>query len=291
MLVLAFAFTGAHIHNSAVFHKYEHTVNLSSAQNNSTAGPDNQTGKPSASSVDPDEISRFGALSDRWWAADGEFSALHRLNPVRLAYIRDRAVAHFNGDEGSLRPLSGLKVLDLGCGGGILSEPLHRMGADLVSIDASEDGIRAAREHAQANGLDMDYRCTTAEALAASGETFDIVVAMEIIEHVADVDGFVDTCIALLKPGGLFFAATLNRTPKSYALAIVGAEYLLRWVPRGTHDWRKFVRPSELARGLRRNGLKTDDVSGVTLDIASGEWRKSDDTAVNYMLAGHKPAT
>lgn len=244
-----------------------------------------------ANSVDPAEISRFGALADRWWAEDGEFSALHRLNPVRLAWIRDHAVKHFDGDATSLKPLAGLRVLDLGCGGGLLSEPLHRMGADLVSIDASEDGIQAARAHADASGLEMDYRCTTAEDLAASGEQFDIVIAMEIIEHVADVDGFLDTCCALTKPGGLFFAATMNRTPKSYAMAIVGAEYVLRWVPRGTHDWRKFVRPSELARGLRRNGLATSEVTGVTLDIASGEWRQSEDTAVNYMLcATSRPA-
>jgi 2-polyprenyl-6-hydroxyphenyl methylase / 3-demethylubiquinone-9 3-methyltransferase len=279
MVVLALVV--AHIHNSAAFHKHEAPVNLSPEQKN-TAGS-------SSISVDPDEISRFGALADRWWAADGEFSALHKLNPVRLTYIRDHAQQHFFGGQAdTLKPLAGLRVLDLGCGGGLLSEPLHRMGAELVSIDASEDGIRAAREHAQANGLEMDYRCTTAEELVVAGEKFDIVVAMEIIEHVADVDGFVDTCCALVKSGGLFFAATLNRTPKSYALAIVGAEYLLRWVPRGTHDWRRFVRPSELARGLRRNGLKTDKVTGVTLDIASGEWRQSEDTAVNYMLSANK---
>lgn len=270
----------AHIHNSAPFHKYEAPVNLSPEQKNSTG--------PSSISVDPDEISRFGALADRWWAADGEFSALHKLNPVRLTYIRDRALEHFGGEADTLKPLAGLRVLDLGCGGGLLSEPLHRMGAELVSIDASEDGIRAAREHAEVNGLEMDYRCTTAEELVTAGEKFDVVVAMEIIEHVADVDGFVDTCCALIKPGGLFFAATLNRTPKSYALAIAAAEYILRWVPRGTHDWRRFVRPSELARGLRRNGLTTDKVTGVTLNIASGEWRESSDTAVNYMLSAKK---
>ncbi len=255
-------------------------MNLSPEQKNSTG--------PSSISVDPDEISRFGALADRWWAADGEFSALHKLNPVRLTYIRDRALEHFGGEADTLKPLAGLRVLDLGCGGGLLSEPLHRMGAELVSIDASEDGIRAAREHAEVNGLEMDYRCTTAEELVTAGEKFDVVVAMEIIEHVADVDGFVDTCCALIKPGGLFFAATLNRTPKSYALAIAAAEYILRWVPRGTHDWRRFVRPSELARGLRRNGLTTDKVTGVTLNIASGEWRESSDTAVNYMLSAKK---
>ena len=261
-------------------------MNLSPEQNNSSPQASN--------SVDLDEISRFGALADRWWAADGEFSALHKLNPVRLGFIRDTALAHFAdkalNKAASLKPLAGLRVLDLGCGGGLLSEPLHRMGADLVSIDASEDGIRAAKEHAEANGLEMDYRCTTAEELAAAGEQFDIVVAMEIIEHVADVNGFLDTCSALVKPGGLFFAATLNRTPKSYALAIAAAEYILRWVPRGTHDWRKFVRPSELARGLRRNGLTTDQVTGVTLDIASGDWRQSDDTAVNYMLSAQRLA-
>jgi len=241
-------------------------------------------------SVDPGEIAQFGALADRWWDPQGAFAALHKLNPVRLAYIRDAATAHFNLPGDTLRPLEGLKALDIGCGGGLLSEPLARMGAHVTGIDASDEGIAAARDHAGTVGLTIDYRHRSAEALAASGETFDIVLTMEILEHVADIDGFVAASTALVKPGGLMFAATLNRTAKSFASAIVAAEYLLRWVPRGTHDWKKFVKPSELARGLRAGGLDVRDVSGVGLDGLSGDWKKIDDTSVNYMLSAAKPA-
>ena len=243
-----------------------------------------------APSVDSAEIAQFSALAGRWWDPDGEFAALHKLNPVRLAYIRDCAAAHFALERDGLRPLAGLRVLDIGCGGGLLSEPMARLGADITGIDASERGIKAARAHAAEVGLEIDYRHITAEALAAAGEAYDIVLAMEIIEHVADIDGFLATACALVKPGGLLFAATLNRTVKSYASAIVAAEELLRWVPRGTHDWKKFVKPSELARALRTGGLAVQDVSGVTLNGATGDWRKSGDTAVNYMLHAVKTA-
>ena len=247
-----------------------------------------QTSTP-ASSVDQAEIDQFGALADRWWDANGEFAALHKLNPVRLAYIRDTAVDHFGLESGTLRSLAGLRILDIGCGGGLLCEPLVRMGATVTGIDASPDGIEAAQNHAREVGLKIDYRHVTAESLAAAGDSYDIVLAMEIIEHVADVDGFVAAATALVRPGGLMFAATLNRTPKSYASAIVAAEYLLRWVPRGTHDWKKFVKPSELARALRSGGLDLADVSGVTLDGRSGDWIRSDDTSVNYMLSAARP--
>jgi len=238
--------------------------------------------------VDQAEVAQFGALADRWWDVDGEFSALHKLNPLRLAYIRDTAIDHFGLESGTLRPLEGLRILDIGCGGGLLCEPLVRMGAAVTGIDASPEGIEAAQNHARTVGLKIDYRHVTAESLAEAGDRYDIVLAMEIIEHVADVDGFLAAATALVRPGGLMFAATLNRTAKSYASAIVAAEYLLRWVPRGTHDWKKFVKPSELARGLRAGGLDLADVSGVTLDGRSGDWVKSDDTSVNYMLSAVK---
>jgi len=249
---------------------------------------ENSAKKFEDTSVDPSEIRQFGALADRWWAPDGEFAALHKLNPVRLAYIRDAAIAHFSLESDTLRPLEGLKVLDVGCGGGLLCEPLARMGAEITGIDASDQGIEAARDHAGKVGLAINYRHLTAEALADEGETYDIVLAMEILEHVADIDAFVATCSSLVKPDGLLFAATLNRTPKSYAAAIVAAEYLLRWVPRGTHDWKKFVKPSELARGLRGSGLDVRDITGVTLDGRTGDWVTTEDTSVNYMLRAVK---
>lgn len=248
----------------------------------------NSAEKIADASVDPAEIRQFGALADRWWAPDGEFAALHKLNPVRLGYVRDAAIAHFGLESQTLRPLEGLKVLDVGCGGGLLCEPLRRMGAEITGIDASDQGIEAARDHAGKVGLTINYRHLTAEALVAEGETYDIVLAMEILEHVADIDSFIATCGRLVKPGGLMFAATLNRTPKSYAAAIVAAEYLLRWVPRGTHDWKKFVKPSELARGLRGSGLQITDITGVTMDGRTGDWVTTDDTAVNYMLRAVK---
>jgi 2-polyprenyl-6-hydroxyphenyl methylase/3-demethylubiquinone-9 3-methyltransferase len=243
-----------------------------------------------APSVDAAEIAQFSALAGRWWDPEGEFAALHKLNPVRLAYIRDAAIAHFGLKRDTLRPLEGLRVLDIGCGGGLLCEPLARMAAAVSGVDASDAGIEAARAHAGEVGLAIDYRHATAEALAAAGESYDIVLAMEVIEHVADVDGFIATACALVRPGGLMFAATLNRTPKSFAAAIVAAEYLLRWVPRGTHDWKKFVKPSELARSLRAGGLEVHDISGVTLDGRTGDWIKSTDPSVNYLLSAAKPA-
>lgn len=240
--------------------------------------------------VDPAEIRRFAALAEEWWSPDGKFRPLHALNPIRLAFIREQAVRRFGLDPARRWPLEGLDAIDIGCGGGLLAEPVRRMGARLIGLDADAEGLAVARHHASEVGLEIDYRLGSAEELAASGAQFNLVLAMEILEHVADRDAFLDACAALTRPGGLFIAATLNRTVKAFALAVVGAEYLLRWLPAGTHDWRKFVRPSELASGLRRNGLQVEALTGVAYDPISGTWRLSPDLDVNYMLAASKAA-
>ena len=239
-----------------------------------------------ATTIDPEDVARFSAIANEWWDPDGKFKPLHRFNPIRLQYIRDRLCAQFGRDTQSLRPFDGLRVLDVGCGGGLISEPLSRMGADVTGIDASDRNVGTARVHAEKSGLDIDYRVTTVEELAAMGDTFDAVISMEVVEHVADVDLFLDGCATLMDANGAIVLATLNRTPKSFAFGIVGAEYIMRWLPRGTHDWKKFVRPSELARGLRRNRVSVDDISGLTFNPLSGEWKISNDVSVNYVLFG-----
>lgn len=241
-------------------------------------------------SVDPDEIDRFSALAETWWDADGPMRPLHRLNPVRLAYIRDKLCRQFDRDGASLRPLEGLTIVDVGCGGGLLSEPLARLGADVVGIDAAAENIGVAQAHAEETGLTIDYRCTTAEALAADGARFDAVVSMEVVEHVADLDAFLAALAQLTKPDGAVLLSTLNRTSKAWALAIVGAEYVLRWLPRGTHDWRKFVKPAELVRKSRHAGIALEDVTGLSLDIRSRDWRLSPDRDVNYLAYGRTAA-
>jgi 2-polyprenyl-6-hydroxyphenyl methylase/3-demethylubiquinone-9 3-methyltransferase len=244
------------------------------------------TGKSGAGTgtVDPGDIARFASQADLWWDPEGPFRPLHRLNPVRLRYIRDRFETAFGCDSRSLTPFRGLSVADVGCGGGLLSEPMARLGAGVTAIDADEAGIAAARRHASESGLSVDYRCMTAESLADQGARFDAVVAMEIVEHVADLGLFLSAIGNLVRPGGVAVLATLNRTAKSYAFAIVAAEYLLRWLPRGTHDWKKFVRPSELARHVRSIGMSVTDISGIAYDPLADEWGISADTAVNYML-------
>ena len=242
-----------------------------------------------ATTIDPEDVARFSAIADEWWDPDGKFKPLHRFNPIRLQYIRDRLCAQFGRDTQSLRPFDGLRFLDVGCGGGLISEPLSRMGADVTGIDASDRNVGTARVHAEKSGLDIDYRVTTVEELAAMGDTFDAVISMEVVEHVADVDLFLDGCATLMDANGAIVLATLNRTPKSYAFGIIGAEYIMRWLPRGTHDWKKFVRPSELARGLRRNRVSVDDISGLTFNPLSGEWKISNDVSVNYVLFGTRP--
>jgi 2-polyprenyl-6-hydroxyphenyl methylase/3-demethylubiquinone-9 3-methyltransferase len=241
-------------------------------------------GPPGTSSVDPAEIARFAALADDWWDPNGKFRPLHRFNPVRLGFIRDRLVGHFGRDSASLAPLTGLRLLDIGCGGGLVAEPMARLGATVVGVDATEKNIRVAALHAERQGLSIDYRNMTAEELVARGERFDIILNLEVVEHVAALQPFIASCGALLAPGGAMIVATLNRTAKAWALAIVGAEYVLGWLPRGTHDWKKFVRPAELATALRRSGLAIAELTGVGYDPLGGEWSLSRDLAVNYMV-------
>jgi 2-polyprenyl-6-hydroxyphenyl methylase / 3-demethylubiquinone-9 3-methyltransferase len=236
-----------------------------------------------SSTVDPDDVARFSAMAAEWWDPHGTFRPLHRLGPVRLVYIRDRLAAHFGLDKKSLRPFQGLRVLDVGCGGGLIAEPLARLGAEVVAIDASAENISVARAHAAESGLAIDYRAAAAEDLAETGARFDVVLALEILEHVADRDAFLAACTALVKPGGALIAATLNRTPQSYLLAIVGAEYVLGWLPRGTHDWKKFVRPSELAGAVRRCGLELCDFAGISYSPLADSWRLGRDLTVNYL--------
>jgi 2-polyprenyl-6-hydroxyphenyl methylase/3-demethylubiquinone-9 3-methyltransferase len=235
-------------------------------------------------SVDAGEIARFARLADRWWAADGEYRALHRFNPTRLGYIRERFLAHFDRDSRAMAPFRGLRLLDIGSGGGLAAEPMARLGFAVTGVDATEENVAAARRHAEATGLVIDYRFGTAEALLAAGERFDAVLGLEIVEHVADRDAFLGAAASLVRPGGAAVFATLNRTPKAYALAIVGAEYVLRWVPPGTHQWSKFVRPSELVNGLRRGGLAVRDITGFTYDPLRDAWGRSRALDINYAV-------
>jgi 2-polyprenyl-6-hydroxyphenyl methylase/3-demethylubiquinone-9 3-methyltransferase len=246
------------------------------------------TGSPAPTTIDPAELAKFARMAEAWWDPDGPSRALHRLNPVRLGFIRDLACARFGRDARAGQPLAGLRVVDIGCGGGILSEPLARMGASVVGIDPAPENVEAARLHAAENSLLIDYRATTAEALATTGERFDLVLAMEVVEHVADRGLFLMACADLLRPGGLLVAATINRTPKAYALAIVAAERLLRWLPPGTHDYAKLVRPAELQLALEKAGLAVLDTAGVVFNPLAGGWRRSRDTDVNYMMAATK---
>jgi 2-polyprenyl-6-hydroxyphenyl methylase/3-demethylubiquinone-9 3-methyltransferase len=243
-----------------------------------------------ADSVDDDEVARFSRVSGQWWDVHGPMAALHKFNPVRLAYIRDRSVAHFHRDASHLDSLAGLTMLDIGCGGGIVAEPLARLGAAVVGIDPSDSNIAVAQRHAAQSQLKIDYRNTSAEALAADGEAFDVVLAMEVVEHVTDLNAFIDAAGALTKPSGLLFVATLNRTIKSFALAIVGAEYILRWLPRGTHQWDKFVTPNELEIAIEQGGLHVSNETGVIYNLLADRWQLSSDMDVNYMLVAEKPA-
>jgi 2-polyprenyl-6-hydroxyphenyl methylase / 3-demethylubiquinone-9 3-methyltransferase len=241
------------------------------------------------STVDEREVAKF-SLAAEWWNPRGSMGMLHKLNPTRLAYIRDAACRHFGRASKQPKCLDGLRVLDIGCGAGILCEPLRRLGASVVGADPAEINIEAARAHAAAGGLVIDYRATTAEELAAAGETFDMVLAMEVVEHVADLSAFVRACAAMVAPGGLMVTATLNRTLKSFALMIVGVEYILGWLPRGTHRWEKFVTPNELEALLERGGLRAIGRSGVVYDVLLDAFQLSQNTDVSYMLVAERPA-
>jgi len=245
---------------------------------------------PTGNTIDAGEVAQFSRLAGQWWDPHGPMAALHKLNPARLAYIRDRAAAHFDRDPKRLDSLAGLRILDIGCGGGILCEPLARLGAAVVGIDPSPDNVAVAGRHAASAGVSIDYRNTSAEALAQAGEIFDVVLAMEVVEHVADVGLFVAAAAAMVKPGGLLFVATLNRTVKSFALAIVGAEYILRWLPRGTHRWDKFVTPNELEIALEQSGVRLIDETGVIYNLLGDRWQLSADMDVNYMVVAEKAA-
>jgi 2-polyprenyl-6-hydroxyphenyl methylase/3-demethylubiquinone-9 3-methyltransferase len=235
-------------------------------------------------SIDPGEVAKFSALAAEWWDPAGKFAPLHKFNPVRLAFIRAEAARHFGNDARALRPFDGLSLLDIGCGGGLLAEPMARLGFAVTGADASEKNIGTARAHAAQSGLDIDYRATSAESLAREGLAFDVVLNMEVVEHVADVTAYLAACARLVKPGGLTFVATLNKTLKSLALAKFGAEYVLGWLPRGTHDWNRFIPPQALKASLEEGGLTILKTQGVSFDPLGWDWRLSSDVDVNYMV-------
>jgi len=238
--------------------------------------------------IDPAEVERFTRMAAEWWDPNGKFRPLHRFNPVRLAYVRDQIAARFGRDIRQARPFEGLRILDIGCGGGLLSEPMARLGAEVVGADASETNIEVARIHARDSGLTIDYRATTAEDLAAAGERFDVILNMEVVEHVADVGLYLSRCAEMVRPGGLMFIATINRTLKAFGLAIVGAEYILRWLPRGTHRYDRLVRPEEIEGPLSAAGMRIIDRTGVIYNPLADSWRLSRDMDVNYMLLAEK---
>jgi 2-polyprenyl-6-hydroxyphenyl methylase/3-demethylubiquinone-9 3-methyltransferase len=238
-----------------------------------------------ATSIDPEEVARFSAVADQWWDPRGKFAPLHKFNPVRLGFIREQALARFGRDGAAVLPFERLRLLDIGCGGGLLSEPMARLGFSVTGVDASERNIGVARVHAGRSGLDINYLASTAEALIDAGAApFDVILNMEVIEHVADPKAYLADCARLLAPGGLMVVATLNRTFKSLALAKIGAEYVLGWLPRGAHDWRKFLTPDELIAMAREPGLTLEGPFGVAYDPLSGRWSRSKDTAINYMI-------
>jgi len=236
------------------------------------------------STVDPAEVAKFSAMAAEWWDPAGKFAPLHKFNPVRLKFIRDTAAAHFARDAKSLRPFDGLSLLDIGCGGGLLSEPMARLGFAVTGADPSEKNIGTARAHAAQTGVAVDYRATEAEALLEGGKRFDVVLNMEVVEHVADLAAYLAACAKLVAPGGLMFVATINKTLKSLALAKVAAEYILGWLPPGTHDWNKFVPPEKLRAMLEDTGLNVLKTQGVAFDPLTWDWRLSSDTDVNYMV-------
>ena len=243
-----------------------------------------------SSTVDAGEIAKFEAMAAEWWDPTGKFKPLHVMNPCRLDYICSQIAAEFDRDQSAPTPFEGLRILDIGCGGGLLSEPMARLGAQVVGADAAQRNIPVAELHAAQSGLTIDYRHTTAEALADTGERFDVVLNMEVVEHVADPSAYLSRCADLLRPGGLMIASTLNRNPKSYLFAILGAEYILRWLPKGTHDWQKFITPDELLAMLKDAGFEPLDKKGMVFNPLTQSWFLSDrDLSVNYVTASRRP--
>ncbi|MBE9635980.1 bifunctional 2-polyprenyl-6-hydroxyphenol methylase/3-demethylubiquinol 3-O-methyltransferase UbiG [Salipiger mangrovisoli] len=240
--------------------------------------------------VDPSEVAKFEAMAAEWWDPNGKFKPLHMMNPVRLDYITAQVAGEFDRDLATPRPFEGLRILDIGCGGGLLCEPMARLGAEIVGVDAAERNIPVARTHAEQSGLEIDYRFSTAEALAEAGEQFDVVLNMEVVEHVADPQAYLNACHDLLKPGGLHLCSTINRNAKSFAMAIVGAEWVMRWLPKGTHDWAKFITPDKLYELMRKAGLEPVDRKGYVFNPVTWRWSISDrDLSVNYVTAALKP--
>ena len=240
--------------------------------------------------VDPSEIAKFEAMAAEWWDPNGKFKPLHMMNPVRLDYITRQIAGEYDRDLSAAKPFEGLRIVDIGCGGGLLCEPMARLGAEVVGVDAAERNIPVARLHAEQSELEIDYRHTTAEALAAENELFDVVINMEVVEHVASPPAYLKACQALLKPGGLHLCSTINRNPKSFAMAIVGAEWVMRWLPKGTHEWSKFITPDELYDLLRQAGLEPVDRKGYVFNPVSWSWKISDsDLSVNYVTSAIKP--
>ena len=249
---------------------------------------DTASTQPHSDNVDPAEVERFARMAADWWNPNGKFRPLHQIGPVRLQFIKDHVTALFDRDPSAARPLDGLRMLDIGCGGGLICEPLTRLGAEMVGIDPAGSGIEAARVHAREQGLTIDYRNVTAESLAEAGEMFDAVLCLEVVEHVPSVPALVATCGALTRPGGGLVFSTINRTAKAFALAIVGAEYVLRWLPKGTHQWAKFVTPAELEAAIQAAGADVTRTAGMTYNPLRDQWGFARDTDVNYLMAATK---